>query len=183
MRKLPVDPVTMFERAATAAASMVGHVRPDERRGPTLCTEWEVQALLDHMVGGTGYLLSSVGLEVVAVRTDEASYRVALGRCVDALRQEGVLERSCPSPAGFEWPVSQAVAGTAMDQLVHTWDLAVAIGGDRHLDGELVEACVAIFLPEMPNIGRAAGFVGPEVPVPADAPAQDRLLGAMGRRP
>jgi uncharacterized protein (TIGR03086 family) len=70
-----------------------------------------------------------------------------------------------------------------MDQLVHTWDLAVAIGGDRRLDPELVEACVAVFLPDMPNIGRAAGIVGPEVPVPTDAPAQDRLLGAMGRRP
>jgi uncharacterized protein (TIGR03086 family) len=173
----------MFERAATGAASMVGQVRPDQRHAATPCAEWEVQALLDHMVAGTGYLLSSAGLEVVAVRTDEASYLAAVTRCVDALRQKGVLDRSCPSPAGFEWPVSQAAAGTAMDQLVHTWDLAVAIGGDRRLDGELVEACVAMFLPEMPNIGRAAGFVGPEVPVPDDAPAQDRLLGAMGRRP
>ena len=76
-----------------------------------------------------------------------------------------------------------AVAGTAMDQLVHTWDLAVAIGADRKLDPELVESCVAMFLPQMPDIGRSAGLVGPEVVVPPDASAQDRLLGAMGRNP
>jgi uncharacterized protein (TIGR03086 family) len=70
-----------------------------------------------------------------------------------------------------------------MDQVIHTWDLAVAIGVDRHPDPEVVEACVSMFLPEMPKVGRAAGFVGPEVAVPADAPAQDRLLGAMGRQP
>jgi hypothetical protein len=69
-----------------------------------------------------------------------------------------------------------------MDQLVHTWDLAVAVGGDRVLDPELVEAVVAMFLPQMPEVGRAAGFVGPAVDVGADASAQARLLGAMGRR-
>jgi uncharacterized protein (TIGR03086 family) len=135
------------------------------------------------MVAGTGYLLSAAGLEVVPVGADEDSYRSAVSRCVEALRHDGVLQRTCQSPAGFEWPIAQAAAGTAMDQVVHTWDLAVAIGGDRRLDPELVEACVAVFLPDMPNIGRAAGIVGPEVPVPTDAPAQDRLLGAMGRRP
>ena len=87
------------------------------------------------------------------------------------------------SPAGFEWSIAEASAGTAMDQLVHTWDLAVAIGGDRRLDPELVEAIDAMFLPQMPEIGRAAGIVGPEVPVPDGASPQDRLLGAMGRRP
>ena len=50
-------------------------------------------------------------------------------------------------------------------------------------DAELVDAIVALFLPHMPEIGRQAGIVGPEVAVAADAPAQDRLLGAMGRHP
>jgi hypothetical protein len=38
-------------------------------------------------------------------------------------------------------------------------------------------------MPQMPEIGRQAETIGPAVAVPADAPAQDRLLGAMGRRP
>jgi hypothetical protein len=87
------------------------------------------------------------------------------------------------SPAGFDWSVADATAGTAMDQLIHTWDLAVAIGGDRTLDMEVVEAVVALFLPRMPEIGRRAGLVGPEVVVPVGASAQSRLLGAMGRNP
>ena len=87
------------------------------------------------------------------------------------------------SPLGFEWSVAEATAGTFMDQLVHTWDLAVATGQDASLDPELVDVCVAMFLPEMPERGRAAGLVGPAVAVPTGASAQDRLLGAMGRRP
>ena len=178
-----MDPVLMFERAGNAAATMVGRVGADQWRLPTPCSEWNVGALVGHMAGGTAYLLGALGLDAVPVGTDEASYRTAATRCVEALREQGALERSCLSPAGFEWSVAQAAAGTAMDQVIHTWDLAVAIGADRHVDAEVVEACVSMFLPEMPKVGRAAGFVGPEVAVPSDAPAQDRLLGAMGRQP
>ncbi len=70
-----------------------------------------------------------------------------------------------------------------MDALIHTWDLATATGQDASLDPELVEACIAMFLPDMPERGRASGLVGPAVVVPDDASAQDRLLAAMGRRP
>lgn len=58
-----------------------------------------------------------------------------------------------------------------------------ATGQDAALDPQLVETCIAMFLPEMLERGRASGLVGPAVPVDADAPAQDRLLAAMGREP
>jgi uncharacterized protein (TIGR03086 family) len=178
-----MDPVLLFERAATNAASMVGQVRPEQQGAPTPCSEWDVDALVSHMAGGTIYLRAALGLESGVVRADDGAYRDAVSRCVEALRVPGALERRCMSPAGIEWSVAEATAGTAMDQLVHTWDLAVAIGGDRRLDPELVDAIVAIFLPQMPEIGRSAGIVGPAVHVPDDASAQDRMLGAMGRQP
>lgn len=86
------------------------------------------------------------------------------------------------SPLGFEWPIGQAVMGTIMDTLIHTWDLATAIGLPVVLDAELVGICVEVFLPDMPERGREGGIVGPAVAVADDAPAHVRLLGAMGRR-
>src|SRR2546423_718139 len=178
-----LDPVALFERAAADAVAMADRVGTGQRQSATPCAEWDVEALLTHMVGGTGYLLGALGIEAGPVATDAASYGRAVARCVEALHAPGAVDGRCMSPAGFEWSIGEAVAGTAMDQLVHTWDLAVAIGADRKLDPELVESCVAMFLPQMPDIGRSAGLVGPEVVVPPDAPAQDRLLGAMGRQP
>ena len=70
-----------------------------------------------------------------------------------------------------------------MDALIHTWDLATATGQDPSLDPELVDACIAMFLPEMPERGRASGLVGAAVDVPEDASPQSRLLAAMGRQP
>ena len=177
-----MDPVVLFERAATDAAVMVGHIGPDQRGAATPCSEWDVDALVAHMASGTTYLLTALGADADD-GSDDGNYRAAVAHCVEALRAPGALERRCMSPAGFEWSVGEATAGTAMDQLVHTWDLAVAIDADTRLDPELVDAVVAIFLPQMPEIGRQAGIVGPEVLVPADASAQDRLLGAMGRQP
>jgi uncharacterized protein (TIGR03086 family) len=174
-----MDPVVLFERATGGAVGLAAQVRPDQMALATPCTEWDVAALLAHMHGGPGYLLGALG---VGSRADDR-YDAAVARCVRALRAPGALEGTCMSPAGFEWSVAEATAGTAMDQLVHTWDLAVAIGGDRKLDPEIVDAIVAMFLPQMPEMGRQAGFVGPEVAVAPDASAQDRLLGAMGRRP
>ena len=180
---METDPVVLFERAALAAASTIGRVRPNQLSSSTPCTEWDVEALVDHMFGGTSYLLAALEQSAGAARVDEATYREAVERCVDALRRPGALDGRCQSPLGFEWTVAEAAAGTFMDQLVHTWDLSVATGQDPRLDPELAEACVAMFLPHMPEMGRAGGIVGPEVVVPAGATAQDRLLGAMGRRP
>lgn len=177
-----MDPVTMFERAADGAATRIAAVQPSERTAATPCAEWDVDALLEHMAGGPAYLLAALGRPAPAI-TDPASYRAAVAACTAALREPGALDRRCQSPAGFEWSLAEATAGTAMDQLIHTWDLAVATGAERTLDAGVVDAVVAKFLPQMPEIGRSAGIVGPAVEVPDDAPAQDRLLGAMGRQP
>ena len=170
----------MYERAASKAAVMARRVGADQRGLPTPCREWDVSALLEHMSGGAVYLKGALGAaQGGAVWPDAA----AVTECVEALRRPGALARMCMSPAGFEWSLAEAAAGTAMDQLIHTWDLAVAVDGNRHLDAEVVEAVVAMFLPQMPEIGRQAGLVGPAIQVPVDAVAQDRLLGAMGRNP
>jgi uncharacterized protein (TIGR03086 family) len=177
------DPVTLFERAASNASALSATVTDDQLALPTPCSEWTVGDLLDHMVGGTSYLLGALSGDTAGDPPDRATYRSRVEQCVTALRQPGVLERRCMSPAGFEWSIAEATAGTFMDQLVHTWDLATAIGADPTLDPELAEVCAAMFLPHMPDIGRQAGIVGPAVPVPAGATAQARLLGAMGRQP
>jgi uncharacterized protein (TIGR03086 family) len=154
----------------------------DEQRGlPTPCSEWDVAALLQHMAGGASYLFGALGVDPSTATAWPDS--TVVETCADALRAPGALERTCMSPANFEWSVSDAAAGTAMDQLIHTWDLAVALGEDPRIDPQAAETLVKMFVPTMPDLGRQAGFVGPEVPVPADASAQDRLLGAMGRDP
>jgi uncharacterized protein (TIGR03086 family) len=182
---MDVDPVVLLERATVRAGAVMARVGAGRLADPTPCAEWTVQQLIDHMVGSTDYLAAALaGREPVARSGGSADdYRIGVRSVLEGLRRPGALDRTCVSPLGFTWSVGQATAGTFMDNLIHTWDLARATDQECTLDGELVDACVAMFLPEMPERGRSAGLVGPPVRVPADATAQDRLLGAMGRRP
>ncbi len=176
-----MGPVEMFGRAASVASELARSVRPDQMSLSTPCSEWDVAALLEHMAGGPGYLLGALGADDVdAGRWPDAG---VIDAVMSRLAEPGALDRRCVSPAGFEWSVAEAAAGTAMDQLIHTWDLAVTLDVDRTLDAEVTAAVVAMFLPQMPEVGRQAGFVGPAVEVAIDAAPQSVLLGAMGRDP
>ena len=66
---------------------------------------------------------------------------------------------------------------------VHGWDLAVATGQQADLDPALAEHALGwsrrMLRPEL----RGPGAFRPEVPVPPDAPAYQRLAGWFGRDP
>jgi uncharacterized protein (TIGR03086 family) len=181
----PPEPLMLYRAATARALAAVEAVRPDQLGWPTPCSEWTVQQLIDHLRGGADYLLAAAtgAVPAPAAGAPADDYRILVDRVLTAVQLPGAMERSCISPLGFEWSVADAVAGTFMDVLVHTWDLARATGQDEQLDVRLVEACAAMFLPEMPRRGREAGIVGPEVVLDAGASAQDRLLAAMGRTP
>ena len=180
-----LSPVELFEQAAAGAAAVMAGVPAARLGDPTPCAEWTVQQLIDHIVGGADYLSAALvgGAPSTSTTRTVDDYRHALELLGRGLRVPGVLERTCTSPLGFDWSIGQATAGTFMDTLIHTWDLATAIDQDASLDPSLVDACVAMFLPDMPERGRAAGLVGPPVDIGPDASPQDRLLAAMGRRP
>jgi uncharacterized protein (TIGR03086 family) len=178
--------VGLYRQAGTHAVAIIAGVRPEHLTGPTPCAKWTVQDLLDHLVGGAGYLLAAATGDQPAQppgQADPARFAAGFAAVLDAVARPGATERRCMSPLGFEWSIGEALAGTFMDVLVHTWDLATATGQDTRLDPDLVRACWDMFIPEMPERGRQAGLIGPDVAVPDDAPLQDRLLGALGRGP
>jgi uncharacterized protein (TIGR03086 family) len=65
---------------------------------------------------------------------------------------------------------------------VHAWDLAVVIGRPVDVSEELGAVVLDGVLAMAPS-GREGGWFGPEVTVPADAPAFERALAASGRDP
>jgi uncharacterized protein (TIGR03086 family) len=180
-----MDPVMLFSKATARGCDVMVGVSADQLALPTPCAEWSVQDLIDHMVGSTEYLRAALGgREPVPVTGATVNdYQAGRAEVLAGLVEPGALERTCRSPLGFDWTIEQATAGTFMDNLIHTWDLATATDQDPALEAELVEMCIAMFLPDMPERGRAGGLIGAEVMVGADATAQDRLLAAMGRQP
>ncbi|MEV8608676.1 hypothetical protein AB0383_12210 [Amycolatopsis sp. NPDC051373] len=66
--------------------------------------------------------------------------------------------------------------------VIHGWDLARAAGTLLTCNDEAAEAVRASAV-AMGEQARAMGVYGPGVPVPPDAPALNRALGASGRNP
>jgi hypothetical protein len=66
------------------------------------------------------------------------------------------------------------------DHLIHSWDLARAIGADDRLDDGLVSACSAWY-GDREDAYRTAGVVGPRPVLPAGASEQAVLLAGFGR--
>lgn len=68
------------------------------------------------------------------------------------------------------------------DVLVHTWDLARAVGADDALDSAWCERFCA-GLPEDPQALAASGMFGAPVKIDDETDAQARLLARLGRDP
>ena len=75
-----------------------------------------------------------------------------------------------------------AARGGAVELAVHGWDVATACGSARRMPDGLATALLRAATSLVDDATRHPVF-GPPVPVPATAPAQDRLVAFLGRTP
>jgi uncharacterized protein (TIGR03086 family) len=68
-----------------------------------------------------------------------------------------------------------------MDLLVHTWDLARAVGADERLDEEFVRSAYEVLKP-MDAMIRQPRVFGPKLEPPPGADLQTEFLSFLGRR-
>jgi uncharacterized protein (TIGR03086 family) len=68
------------------------------------------------------------------------------------------------------------------DVFMHSWDLARASGQEVRLDDDFAARLLG-GMAQMEDVLRSSGQYGAPVPVAADAPAVDRLVGFIGRDP
>ena len=99
---------------------------------------------------------------------------------LESLSADGALEGTVELSTGPESTTAYLWQVTA-DTLVHTWDLARAIGAWERLDPECVDAVTEQLSPQV-EAWRAAGVFGAAVEVDEDADPQARLLAMTGRR-
>jgi len=155
---------------------------------PTPCTEWDVRALVNHVVGEelwTVPLVDGATLEEVGDRFEGdvlGDDPTVVGRAA-ATEAAAAVDRRLPEGGTVQLsfgvvPIEEYVQQLSADHLVHSWDLAVATGQDLSLDLELVRG-VSEWFAEREEMYRDAGAVGPAAPAGDDP--QSALLAAFGR--
>ncbi len=184
--------VPLFGRAVDEFARRVAAIAPSQWTAPTPDTEWDVRALVNHLVVEDLWappLLEGRTLAEVGDRFDGdqlgddplATWERASAGAVAAVGQEGALDRIVHVSFG-DIPGSEYVSQLTCDHVIHAWDLARAIGADERLDPDLVGFAYDYLLPQVDG-WQSAGVFGPSVAVPAGADRQSQLIALSGRRP
>ncbi|WP_251095040.1 TIGR03086 family metal-binding protein [Streptomyces sp. Caat 7-52] len=146
------DPRPLYTRATEQAVALIKTVRPERLGDPTPCTEFDVRALLGHIVGGTRRIaVVGEGGDGLAVHPSAegvaddgwaAAYDEVRVRALKAWESDERMAARVRVPWG-EVPGHAALSGYVMEIVTHTWDLAEAVGCPFALDPELAEFALA----------------------------------------
>ncbi|EPH42327.1 hypothetical protein STRAU_4607 [Streptomyces aurantiacus JA 4570] len=180
-------------RALDLFTERVHTVRAGQWDAPTPCAEWTVRDLVNHLaveqlwvppLVRDGAAIEDVGdtFDGDMLGADPvASWDTAAEAAHAAFDEPGALERTVHLSYG-ETPARDYCAQMVTDLVVHSWDLARAIGADERLPDDLVAAAVREVTPYAAELTKT-GLFGPAVQPPPGADVQTKLLCLLGRTP
>ncbi len=188
-----MSPLDLLARARAQFETRLGAVSRAHHELGTPCSEWNVRALIEHVVRG-----DQMAVAILRGGSREEGFAAMLGdmdddlgaafaSAADALAAEfatpGALERVVHHPGG-DVPGMQLLRFRVGDYTYHAWDLARATGQDETLDPVVVEAVWSAMQGRHERMLASGMFgTGPSGEVGDDAPLQDRVLDMTGRRP
>ena len=159
-----------------------------DRRSP--CEAWDARGVLEHVIGFHDVLLlRPLGLKPDRPRDDpQIRWELTYGQLHKALKPDRRLfERVVDIPELRGNPATRLDARSIMpnltrDVLVHTWDLARAVGADDRLDAWWCELFFAA-LPADPQALSVSGMFDTPVAIGEQKDVQSKLLARLGRNP
>ena len=201
------DPRLTFAKAVALGTAVVGRVGPHQLDNRTPCPEFDVRALLGHLVtvlrrvAALGRGEDAFAPRVLAAVEGDAFHRAWIDAAVDvdeAWADDAVLDRTMVLPWAQRTGAATLVS-YVNEVTVHTWDLATATGqrpawdpevlslafdGIRFMPGQNRAAMFRAVASSMPpGLRNFADPFADAVPVPDDSPLIDRLVAWNGRRP
>jgi uncharacterized protein (TIGR03086 family) len=174
-----MDPLDLFDRGSSWTKTKIAGAQ-DRLNISTCCDDWNVRAVINHLLAGQEIFQGAARGQPAAppegpppnvIGEDPAAqYEEGRQATMAAYREPGAMEK-----AG-------ATLGIAfVDNLVHGSDLARATGQDATMPADLAEAAFGMIDGRLGD--NRGNFFKQPVSVPADASAQDKLLGYLGREP
>src|SRR5919199_4377360 len=153
------DLLVLFERAVGEFGRRVRAISDDQWDGPTPDEGWTVRDLVQHLVSEALWappLLAGATIEEVGDRFDgdllgdepKGVWEAAARAAIEAATADGALAGTVHVSFG-DISGEEYLSQLTVDNTVHAWDLARAIGADEALDDELVEFAFAVLGPEI----------------------------------
>jgi uncharacterized protein (TIGR03086 family) len=174
--------VEQLAEAVDRTARLVAGIKPGQWGDPTPCTDWDVQALVAHLINGNTIVAAVVAGVPPTCQSLRADFEQSAATMLAAFRLPGALDREVEVPYG-RVPGVIALHLRLTELLAHGWDLARATGQPVEFAEATVEQELAYTAEALAAIPPARSPFEPPAPVAADAPALDRLAARLGRSP
>ncbi|MDQ1618232.1 MAG: hypothetical protein QOE19_801 [Actinomycetota bacterium] len=181
-----------YDHAVAEVDARVRKVRDDQWSDPTPCTDWDVRALVGHVVDEQRWVPYLLAGGAVADAGDRFAGDPLGDDPAGAWQRESKLARDAfHARDGLDHAVALSYGETTArdylweltrDLAIHAWDLARGIGADERLDPELVRRIHHETEKDFESLS-ASGMFDPPVTVPASADLQARMLALFGRKP
>jgi uncharacterized protein (TIGR03086 family) len=178
--------------AATETVRVVCQVDANQLADPTPCQDWDVRALLNHIILWTAYSAEQrayggsvdenlMSKDFVAEPGFADDYAAQVGKAVAAWSDPAAWDREL-DVMGSATPASDIAELLIAETALHGWDLAVAVGQEYRCDDATAAVVLRVVTDQGELFRQYQGFAD-GVPVPEDAPAFARALGLSGRHP
>lgn len=181
----------LFVKASKLYEEAVHQIRDDQWHFPTPCTEWDVRALLQHLVNEQLWvppLLEGKTIEEVGDAFDGDNLGDDPGAAWDGAAQtaraavEALKDLQQKTHLSFgDFPAQEYLDQMLFDLHIHGWDLRTGIGIDTTMDDELTD-----YLMPWAEVAMKAyeqvGATAPPPPISSGASTQSKILALSGRR-
>lgn len=171
-----------WRRAVAEFGRRLELVSDDQWDLPTPCAEWTVADLADHVIGYQTLLPAELGVEIQTTGDRVESWKSVIAAAEAAYTAPGALD----TPVSFgpaEVAARERLVTPVLDALIHSWDLARAIGADEALPADLCREVLEAMRP-LESVWRIPEWYGDALGDGDDGAGRDvemRLLRFVGR--
>ncbi|MDH4111467.1 MAG: TIGR03086 family metal-binding protein [Actinomycetota bacterium] len=166
-------------------------IRPDQWSNATPCTEWDVRALVDHLVYETlwvpdlvaGKTLQEVGDRYEGERLGDDP--IAAWTSAKSSAVAGVAASRFDMPvhtSGGQLTADEYLTQMLFDAVIHGWDLSKGVKTDHAIPDDVAQDLEEWFAPQVEQM-LAARIIARPVALSEDTDAATRLIALSGRDP
>ncbi|HEV2254728.1 MAG TPA: TIGR03086 family metal-binding protein [Streptosporangiaceae bacterium] len=177
-----LDPLTSAEATLAVCQLVLRGVTEADYHRPTVCTEFDVTQLAEHLTGSVTSLGGAAGAAAGAEAdgsTLEARLAAPTQAMLEAWRVRGLDGTVKLGP--HEMPANLVLGIGSVEFLVHAWDFAQATGQGLTVSDGLSQYVLDLAGQLITPEGRAGGSFADPVEAGPDAGLLDRLIAFTGR--
>ena len=187
-----MEPTEQLAVILPTIIDIVEQIDADQLDHPTPCANFDVQGVLDHMIGlGSTFVPALLGENVEVPghgdipptpdgQVPAAAFRSVMTSLLAAVDAPGAMDRMIDAPFGTV-PGSVFARFVAFDGLIHGWDLATSTGQTYSLPDDVVADVSAFARDALGADMRDGDTFAAETTAPAGAGALAELVAFSGR--